>query len=203
MSPAMSFAMTLEMTRKTTRKTPRNLKLALGLLTAVTLAPAAAQADLWQGAPVQRPKQITVGAFGQLYFSPSDFQAFFNGMYGFTNRLQGELRMGVGTQSFYFGAFGKSHLVSTDLLSMSVWGGMHAQSVGFLDGSLILSHGFKTWELYFAPLLSLNLSTGTLGSALVPGFSLFVEKNLKVYVEGVLKLGNYYNAMSVGFRFFL
>ncbi len=178
-------------------------KLALCLAAGLALAPVGARADLWQGAPVQRPKQITIGAFGQLYFSPSDFQAFFNGMYGFTNRLQGELRMGVGTQSFYFGAFGKYHLVSTDLLSMSVWGGLHSQSVGFLDGSLILSHGFKTWELYFAPLLSLNLNSGTLGSALVPGVSVFVEKNLKFYAEGVLKLGNYYNAMSAGFRFFL
>jgi len=181
----------------------RMLKVVLG--SALLLASTSARADLWQGANPQRPKSLSVGAYSQLYFTPTgEFQVFANAEYGLSNRWQGELRIGAGTQPFYFGAFAKYLVASGDLVTVAWWGGIHAQTNGYIDNALILSRIFGRWEVYAAPLLSANLGKGeTFALGLIPGFSVYVSRNMKLYTEAVINASHYYGALSVGFRLFL
>lgn len=169
---------------------------------AVSIAPA--KAELWQGANTQRPKQFSLGAAGQFYFNPtSEFQGFGTAIYGFNPKVQGELRMGLGTLPFYFGAFAKYHFFSSDFIQMAIWGGMHSQSTAFLDAAYIVSHSFKSVEIYFAPVFVFGFSGGNLGIGLVPGFDIYVGRSMKLYVEGIINATKYYDAMSVGIRAFM
>jgi hypothetical protein len=173
------------------------------VLTILSAAPA--RADLWQGAPTQRPEQFSLYAAPQIYFSPSDFQAFFGGTYGITQRFQLEARLGVGSLPVYFGAFGKYNFFSSEAISIAGWFGFHVQDIFNLDGSLIFSHSFKTFDLYMAPLFGLAFAEGrtVFGVGFVPGFSLYLARNIKLYTEFTIKIDQFYNAGSVGFRFFL
>jgi hypothetical protein len=168
------------------------------------LTSSAARANLWQGAGVHKSGHASLGGFGQLYFSPTEFQVFGQGMYGFGHGLQGELRLGLGSLPTYVGGFVKYQLVSGEVLSLAAWGGLHVQTNGALDFSLMASHAFSTVEIYFNPLISLPLVSGAdLAVAFVPGFDLYVAKQLKLYVEFTLNATNYYNAGSAGVRYVL
>jgi len=164
-----------------------------------------AQADLWQGAPTQRPEQLSLLAAPQLYFSPTEFQGFFGATYGVTSRFQLEGRLGVGSLPVYFGAFGKYQIFSSEAVSIAGWAGFHFQDIFNLDGSLIFSHSFKNWDLYFGPLFMVRFAEGQtlFGVGFVPGFSMYLARNIKLYVEFTIEADQLYNAGSAGFRFFL
>ncbi len=178
-------------------------KLLFALLASI-LTLSSAHAELWQGAHMQKAKHASLLTAGQLYFDPSEFMGFVQGIYAFQSNFQGELRLGLGSEPVYFGAFGKYLFLNHSILSMSLWAGFHTQDSFNLDSALIMSHTFPSFEIYFAPTFQLAFDEGDsfLRVGFVPGVSFFVAKNARLYTELVLNIDKFYNAFSAGVRFY-
>lgn len=176
-----------------------------GLVLVGTLGSAnVARAEFWQGANQLRPKEFAAGAFGTLGFSPTSFRAHALGVYGFSSKIQGELRLGVGDGSASLGGYIKHHFLSTDLVQMAFWGGARIQSGFGVEAALIMSHSFRHFELYFGPIASLFLGSGssTFGLGAIPGVAVPISNKLRFYGEAILSLSQYTNAVSGGVRFY-
>lgn len=187
---------------KKSMKTLRALLISVGLLCAVT---APARAELWQGASTHPKGRMSLGfygeVYGQTYALPLAAMAFGQFTYGHSDQLQIEMRLGFGMIDFYAGFFGKYKLIEEDRFRLAFHGGIHRQANFYLDGSLVASYGFNDVEFYLAPTLQVPLFN-TPGFGLTPGMDFTLTKHGRMYIEGAINLGGYYNAASAGYRYF-
>jgi hypothetical protein len=161
-----------------------------------------AHAQIWQSAKALKQGAASVGAFGQLYFDPSEFMAYGQAAYGIGNGMQLEGRLGTGSLDFYAGMFVKAFVLSNKMISIALWSGIHSQGNAFWDFAPIFSHDFGRVDLYFAPFISLSLGDRSSGVTLNPGMSVDIQPNLVFYGELGLKLSNIPSSLMGGVRYF-
>lgn len=182
----------------------RKIKLLSAVLfTTFTLAlPNVSHATLWQTARTMKEGKLSAGAYGQLYLSPTEFQAMTQGMYGLLPELTVEARLGVGTIGFYGGAFAKYFITKMDFMDIAAWGGFHTLKDFYLDFAPIMSKKMDGFDIYFGPIFQVNLSKSVTGIGLTPGISAPIADGIYLYGEFTLKITNLYNSISGGARYF-
>lgn len=161
-----------------------------------------AQAILLQSAKVNPQGVASIGGYGQLYFDPSEFMAYAQLAYGVGNNFQVEGRVGVGGLDTYVGGFIKNQIMTSSLMSFSVWGGLHSQTNAFIDVAPILSFDFGAIELYLGPALALSLGDADTGLTFNPGLNFGTSPNVSVYAELAMKISNTPTSFIGGVRYY-
>ncbi len=161
-----------------------------------------AQAVLLQSAKVNPQGVASVGGYGQLYFDPSEFMAHAQLVYGVGNNYQIEGRFALGGLDTYVGGFVKNQIMTSSMMTFSVWGGIHSQGNAFIDLAPILSFDFGVLELYLGPALELSLGDADTGITFNPGLNFTTSPNLSVYAEVAMKISNTPTSFVGGVRYY-
>ncbi len=165
-----------------------------------------AQAQIWTGARTAGPNTFVFGAFGDFIFIPS---AEFMGVgvieYGIGSKFDLEARFGAGTMPLYGAIFGQWHFYSSAAVDLALWGGFYYQDAANFTVAMPVSHTFKFFELFGAPILSIGFSSAgvQLGCGIAPGVSVLLSPRFKLFFEWTLGVAPVLNSGSLGVKVYL
>ena len=180
------------------------MPLLLALYSLIAFEPSA-RAELWQGAETLGHRELTSGAFAEIYSAtsayPFAYMVFGQLAYGQSDRWQLEGRIGFGMIDVAFGAFAKYLIHSENGFALAVHGGVRKQIILTSDFSFIASLRTGPWEFYGSPSLLLPLQGNPIALSVIPGISRAFGK-LHLYLESNINVANATTTGSFGFRHF-
>ncbi|MEO7164835.1 MAG: hypothetical protein ABI041_18090 [Bdellovibrionia bacterium] len=164
-------------------------------------------ADLWQGAQTLSKQKSSFGIHTQLYeiseSQPAAMMTFAQFDYGRSDLFQTETRVGFSVANFYIGLFSKYQFHATKTWEMALMGGLQFQNYLSVATDLIWSTRWETVELYGSLHLVVPLQAGSFGMGLIPGFDFKLSRWMVIYLEADINIAGYFNAGSLGFRYFI